>query len=68
MDEEFSAGGESRGRELGGVGPGIDAAEEGALFAKGGEGEFLGGGGEESGGVVAEDTGEDLRWVRWVRR
>ena len=37
----------------------VDAVQEGALFAQGGEGEFFGGGGEEDGEVVAEDAGED---------
>lgn len=38
----------------------VDAAEEGALFADGGEFELFGGAGQEDGGVVAEDAGEDL--------
>lgn len=42
----------------------VDAAEEGALFAEGGEFELFGGAGEEDGGVVAEDAGEDL-WGVW---
>jgi len=60
LDEEVPAGGECGGGELGAVGTGVYAPEEGALFAEGGEGEFLGGRGEEGGGVVAEDAGEDL--------
>lgn len=38
----------------------VDAAQEGALFADGGEFELFGGAGEEDGGVMAEDAGEDL--------
>ena len=43
-----------------GVGAEVDASEERALFAEGGEGLLFGGAGEEDGGVVAEDAGEDL--------
>ena len=46
--------------ELGGVGPKINATEERTLLTDGGEGLSLGRRGEESGGIVAEDPGENL--------
>ena len=60
-DEVSFAGGEGGGRYGGGVAAEVNAAEEGALFAKRGEGKLLWGGLEEDCKVMAENTGEDLR-------
>ena len=59
-DHIVLSGREGGGGDGVGVVAQVDAAEEGALFAEGGEFEFFGGAGEEDGGVVAEDAGEDL--------
>lgn len=58
--EISSACGEGGGREDGAVGSEVDAAEEGALLAKLGEGERFWGGLEEDAEVVSEDSCEYL--------
>ena len=54
-----------KGRRRNGVGIGaeVHTAEERTLFAEGGGVELFGSGGEEDGGVVAEDAGENLRKI-----
>lgn len=62
-DEIVLAGLERGGRDGVGVGAQVDAAEEGALFADGGELLFLGRRLHEDCCVVAEDAGQDLKDV-----